>query len=140
MADIALCLNLQGNFVDARDMLRETLAVLARSPATAATQATAAMAHSNLAVSLLATGAASEALARVRGALELLEGGAGEELPAKPTMYARAAVLTAIGVRTTAPVLRVQSCVVRVAPAACVKLCVVGPPPAGVVAEFACRV
>lgn len=50
MADIALCLNLQGNFVDARDMLLETLNVLRRCAATADTQATAALSHSNLAV------------------------------------------------------------------------------------------
>jgi hypothetical protein len=39
MADIAVCLNLQGNFSDARDMLTETLNVLKRSSITAETQA-----------------------------------------------------------------------------------------------------
>jgi hypothetical protein len=98
MSDIALCLNLQGNFADARDMLKETLNVLSRSPLNAATQATTAMAQSNLAVSLLAMGASPTAKVAVRSALELLSAGAGEALPVKPTLYARAAILIATGV------------------------------------------
>jgi tetratricopeptide (TPR) repeat protein len=99
MSDIALCLNLQGNFTDARDMLKETLSVLSRSPHSATTQATTAMAQSNLAVSLLATGAYPEAMTAVRNALELLSAGAGTALPTKPSLYARAAILMGTGVR-----------------------------------------
>jgi hypothetical protein len=98
MSDIALCLNLQGNFADARDMLKETLNVLSRSPPSAARQATIAMAQSNLAVSLLATGAYPTAKLAVRSALELLSAGAGAALTAKPTLYARSAILIATGV------------------------------------------
>jgi hypothetical protein len=62
-------------------------------------QATAALAHSNLAVSLLALGEVQEAKGHTRAALELLATAAGAAISTKPTLYVRAGVLLCTGVR-----------------------------------------
>jgi hypothetical protein len=99
MADIALCLSLQGNFADARDMLLDTLAFLKKSSMTGTFRSTAVRAHSNLAVSLLALDNPAEAQAHVRCAFELLRTDVGGDLRMLPTMYTRAALLLCTQVR-----------------------------------------
>jgi hypothetical protein len=79
-------------------------------------QATAALAHSNLAVSLLALGDIEEAKLHARSALELLQAVAGAAVSAKPTLYVKAALLICSGVR-------ICSCNVH---AACCLDCVFG--------------
>lgn len=101
MPDIALCLALQGNFSDARDVLLDTLAAGKHHRGAAPSADThAAVAHSNLSVVLLALGAPAEAAPHTAAALTLLRGGgaaAGVALP--PTQFVRAAELMLLGVR-----------------------------------------
>lgn len=99
MNDIALCLNMQGNFHDAHDMLLETLNLFKKAGSSASGLHTCAAAHNNLAVSLMALGRAREAELHVREALQMLKDSANPFVSAKPTLYLRACILMHLGVR-----------------------------------------
>lgn len=93
MNDIALCLNIQGNFSDALDMLLEALALFERPGATVLTQQACALAHNNLAVSLAALGRPREAQTHLRVALRGIRSMHCPFVHSQPTLYLQAALL-----------------------------------------------
>jgi tetratricopeptide (TPR) repeat protein len=93
MNDIALCLNIQGNFSDAHDMLVEALALFDRPGATLLTQHACALAHNNLAVCLAAMGRPHEAQTHLRKALRGIKSINSPFLTPQPTLYLQAAIL-----------------------------------------------
>lgn len=93
MNDIALCLNIQGNFSDALDMLLEALALFERPGATVLTQQACALAHNNLAVSLAALGRPHEAQTHLRIALRGIRSMQCPFVHCQPTIYLQAALL-----------------------------------------------
>lgn len=93
MNDIALCLNIQGNFSDALDMLLEALALFERPGATVLTQQACALAHNNLAVSLAALGRPREAQKHLRVALKGIKSMHCPFVHSQPTLYLQAALL-----------------------------------------------
>eukprot|EP00892_Ulva_mutabilis_P004649 jgi/Ulvmu1/2556/UM014_0006.1 len=93
MNDIALCLNIQGNFSDAHDMLCEALALFRRPGATTLTQQACALAHNNLAVALAALGRPHEAQEHMRTALKGIRAMGCPFVSPQPTLYLQAALL-----------------------------------------------
>lgn len=98
MNDIALCLNIQGNFSDAHDMLVEALTLFRRPGATTLTQQACALAHNNLGVSLAALGRPREAQEHMRAALKGIRAMASPFVSPQPTLYLQAALLMQLNV------------------------------------------
>lgn len=99
MNDIALCLNIQGNFGDAHDMLVEALTLFRRPGATTLTQQACALAHNNLAVSLAALGRPRDAQSHMRAALKGIRAMSSPFVSPQPTLYLQAALLMQLNVR-----------------------------------------